>query len=31
VAEHSGAGSRIAAPIASSMFDFLLKKRFSNA
>jgi len=31
VAEHSGAGSRIAAPIASSMFDFLLKKRLQNA
>jgi penicillin-binding protein 2 len=31
VAEHSGAGSRIAAPIASSMFDFLLKKRLANA
>ena len=31
VAEHSGPGSRIAAPIASSMFDFLFKKRISNA
>ena len=24
-------GSRVAAPIASSMFDFLFKKRISNA
>jgi penicillin-binding protein 2 len=31
VAEHSGPGSRVAAPIASSMFDFLFKKRISNA
>jgi penicillin-binding protein 2 len=31
VAEHAGPGSRIAAPIASSMFDFLFKKRISNA
>jgi penicillin-binding protein 2 len=31
VAEHSGPGSRIAAPIASNMFDFLFKKRISNA
>jgi penicillin-binding protein 2 len=31
VAEHAGPGSRVAAPIASSMFDFLFKKRISNA
>jgi penicillin-binding protein 2 len=31
VAEHAGPGSRIAAPIASSMFDFLFKKRIPNA
>jgi penicillin-binding protein 2 len=31
VAEHAGPGSRIAAPIASSIFDFLFKKRISNA
>jgi penicillin-binding protein 2 len=31
VAEHSGPGSRVAAPIASSIFDFLFKKRVSNA
>ena len=31
VAEHSGPGSKVAAPIASSMFDFLFKKRISNA
>jgi penicillin-binding protein 2 len=31
VAEHSGPGSRVAAPIASSMFDFLFKKRISDA
>jgi penicillin-binding protein 2 len=31
VAEHAGPGSRVAAPIASSMFDFLFKKRTSNA
>jgi len=31
VVEHAGPGSRVAAPIASSMFDFLFKKRISNA
>jgi penicillin-binding protein 2 len=31
VAEHAGPGSRVAAPIASSMFDFLFKKRIPNA
>jgi penicillin-binding protein 2 len=31
VAEHSGPGSRVAAPIVSSMFDFLFKKRISDA
>jgi cell division protein FtsI/penicillin-binding protein 2 len=31
VAEHSGPGSKVAAPIASSIFDFLFKKRISNA
>jgi penicillin-binding protein 2 len=31
VVEHAGAGSRVAAPIASSIFDFLFKKRLSNA
>jgi penicillin-binding protein 2 len=31
VAEHAGPGSRVAAPIASTMFDFLFKKRISNA
>jgi penicillin-binding protein 2 len=31
VAEHSGPGSRVAAPIVSSMFDFLFKNRISDA
>jgi penicillin-binding protein 2 len=30
VAEHSGPGSRVAAPVAKTIFDFLFKKRLTN-